>query len=545
MNATSLSRTCPVVMLEGKLCGRPLHDGVIINGRYVCLMHSEDPGKGGAEFWNEVERILSEAGTGVADFTEFVFPGVQFAHKHLVAKCIFWQARFTKNVSFRRAVFDQGAHFAMTFFENNADFSEVSFTQAADFTGAWFKRQANFENSNFASSPLFDGAVLGDGLFSGVTFAEGASFFATKFERSASFSRATFLKEANFVGAKFNEKAIFVNASFEEAARFEKVVFKRTVSFDEARFDALADFSYTRFAGGGDFRGTTFRSDAEALPGPVFSLAEFCVPEAVVFYKTYLGQAVFHNCDVSKVIFSSVEWRERRGNHKRMLFEEEIDLNNKAAVALKPSARKPDERDYGLIAELYQQLKKNFDERRDYWTAGDFHYGEMEMKRVSSRRKNKIMRCIHSNLGLAAFYKYASQYGESYVRPALLLFGVLVAFGLLYPVAGLHHDSSRDFSLTSRPDLSGADSVRAVERSVFTYWQPLPGEEGDYLARWHARARLFWHGIWASVFIALFQRDLLYEPLYPGGRILAAFEQALTSTLFALFLLAVRRQFRR
>jgi hypothetical protein len=45
--------------------------------------------------------------------------------------------------------------------------------------------------------------------------------------------------------------------------------------------------------------------------------------------------------------------------------------------------------------------------------------------------------------------------------------------------------------------------------------------------------------------VAAFQRDLAYEPSYPWGRLLAIVEVLLTSTLLALFLLAVRRQFRR
>jgi hypothetical protein len=48
-----------------------------------------------------------------------------------------------------------------------------------------------------------------------------------------------------------------------------------------------------------------------------------------------------------------------------------------------------------------------------------------------------------------------------------------------------------------------------------------------------------------TVYIAAFQKDLVYEPSYPWGRVLALLEVVLTSTLFALFLLAVRRQFRR
>ena len=45
--------------------------------------------------------------------------------------------------------------------------------------------------------------------------------------------------------------------------------------------------------------------------------------------------------------------------------------------------------------------------------------------------------------------------------------------------------------------------------------------------------------------VAAFQREFVYEPSYPGGRALALLELLLTSTLIALFLLAVRRHCRR
>jgi hypothetical protein len=48
-----------------------------------------------------------------------------------------------------------------------------------------------------------------------------------------------------------------------------------------------------------------------------------------------------------------------------------------------------------------------------------------------------------------------------------------------------------------------------------------------------------------AVDMATFQRNPEYAPAYPWGRALAIAETLLTSTLFALFLLAIRRQFRR
>jgi hypothetical protein len=45
--------------------------------------------------------------------------------------------------------------------------------------------------------------------------------------------------------------------------------------------------------------------------------------------------------------------------------------------------------------------------------------------------------------------------------------------------------------------------------------------------------------------VASLQKELRYEPFYPWGRALALVQLVLTSTLIALFLLALRRQFRR
>jgi hypothetical protein len=244
-----------------------------------------------------------------------------------------------------------------------------------------------------------------------------------------------------------------------------------------------------------------------------------------------------------------------------MAFEEEVDLWHPYAEALKPADDSPDERNRVLIAELYQQLKKNYDDRRDYWTAGDFHYGEMEMKRLSSGRENPLLRWFKAHLGLVAWYKYASEYGESYVRPAWILGLVLLAFGLLYPIAGLRYESAReslpvvgapaepvDAYTYARGMLSRQDLINAARRSeviVLTYRHPIRSAEQGDMENWRARLHLVGHSLLGAILVPLFQRDLVYEPAYPWGRVLEVLEMTLTSTLFALFLLAVRRQFRR
>ena len=53
------------------------------------------------------------------------------------------------------------------------------------------------------------------------------------------------------------------------------------------------------------------------------------------------------------------------------------------------------------------------------------------------------------------------------------------------------------------------------------------------------------HSLMTSLSVAGFQRELRYVPSYPWGRMVALFELLLTTTLGGLFLLAIRRQFKR
>jgi uncharacterized protein YjbI with pentapeptide repeats len=480
---------CPVEMWLGKVCGRPIHPAPDHDKTPVCLMHSRDPEKSDSEFQKEFDAILKAAAErdGVADFSRFVFPSASYEYHEFPAKCIFLNASFTQE----------------------AYFSHAKFAQLAVFYGATFAQKA---------------------YFSDATFAQKARFFHAKFAQAADFSGTKFVQEANFYDVKFAREAPFSGAEFAQAADFSDAKFAQKANFYDAKFMASADF-----------RETTFRKDKKLSPGPVFCMAEFSHPEAIVFYKTYLGQALFHNCDVSKVTFSSVEWRRRKGSGRRMLFEEEVDLNRKPAHALEPSGDCHDERDYGLIAEIYQQLKKNYDERKDYWTAGDFHYGEMEMKRLHSRSRRPWVRWLHRNLGLVAWYKYVSSHGESYLRPLLALAIVLVIFTVLYPLAGLSLGKpAAQVSATVAQQAS--PPVAASEVSYWHFAEFLREYPGR---KWIGGFAFFGHSLMTTLGVAVLQKELRYEPAYPWGRALALVQLLLTSTLIALYLLALRRQFRR
>jgi uncharacterized protein YjbI with pentapeptide repeats len=473
---------CAVKMHDGGPCGRPIHTAGagFSDTEPKCLMHSGDPNKSNAQFQFEFDRMLQCAGKGDADFTRFVFNECDLKGREFKARCIFSHAHFKDFACLAQARFAGDADFTAAFFEGGASFGDARFEGTARFVGAYFK--------------------------------ELAWFFYTNFSGDAEFGGAVFEEKASFEGAKFQARAEFLGASFHESADFTRAV-----------FTLLTDFQKARFRGPAIFRETLFPADpnnAESV-GPVFTLAEFDKPEAVIFGKTYLGRALFHNCDVSRFNFSEAEWAERE-NGKRIVFEEAVDLKLSAARALVPEFvgwATHDRRNYQLIAELYQQLKKNYDDRRDYWTAGDWHYGEMEMKRLSSPRRNRMLRWLHRKLGLVAWYKYVSEYGENYVLPGLWLLVVFLALSLVYPVAGLSR-SGGSSGIGQRRSTKAVASVPLME----AYSGP---------------------NVMTAVGIAFFQRDLPYQPTWPWGRLLSWFQLLVTYTLVALFLLALRRQFRR
>ncbi len=529
---------CPVEMDEWQRCGRSIYTAPAgLDEEPVCLMHSRDPNKDDAAFQQEFERILRDAGEGVADFTKFVFPTANYSYREFKPACIFEGATFTREADFIGATFTQDAHFFVAKFNQDGYLSEATFTKAADFSGAVFTRNA---------------------VFLGARFTQDAVFSIAGFTQAANFVKATFRQAANFLGATFTKDAFFT----------------------EARLEKEADFRWATFKERAEFRETRFREDTSARPGPIFSLARFERPELAVFYDTCLGQALLHNCDASKFVFSKVRWRER-SNGKRMVLEEdgEFDLAGYVTKALRTGKDDPDERNYELIAELYQQLKKNYDDRKDYWTAGDFHYGEMEMKRLATPNPNRLSqwvsgkignrlakerpgflarwakskgysernfhilrRELHRRLGLAAWYKYASEYGESYGRPLLWLAGILVLFMFLFPIWGL-----RPSAKSSAPEPAASESrlvtkAGTPELSYVNFIRYGSTEPGGARV---TSCSLLRDSFMTTIGVAAFQRDLAYEPTYPWGRLLAIVEIVLTSTLLALFLLAVRRQFRR
>jgi hypothetical protein len=353
----------------------------------------------------------------------------------------------------------------------------------------------------------------------------GFGFNGRKIQAICEFYKASFTLYASFSNATFMRDVSFHSATFARKATFYKTTFTQEVRFVDTEFHRLANWHRCRFLDRAEFRRTKFTSRAWSEANAIFAFARFTKPGEIIFDDVDLSHVLFQDCDVSQVWFtSSVRWGTRENKRGLTVFEETIDLEDEDGIGL----LKDGQRDYQAVAQVYQQLKKNYDSRLDYWTANEFHFGEMEMKRLVVPMEGRLLwprRWLHPRLSLVALYRWASDYGNSYRKPLVWLLGFLILFAALLP-------------------LPGVGLQWQGHRPLQTYASVWNLQKGYGENLW-AETRLAGKSAITSVDTATFQRSAEYAPAYPWGRVLAIIETLLTSSLFALFLLAIRRQFRR
>jgi uncharacterized protein YjbI with pentapeptide repeats len=437
---------CPVEMHDGSPCGRH----IFYKG--LCVGHSDLPDKNPDRFNREIEAMLADKNY---DFTRFVFPdGADFSTWVFGGPVWFTSATFQGKVGFR-----------------------ATFQAEADFVGAKFQGVADFVGGTFQGAAVFFKA----------TFQSEARFFGAKFPDGASFENSTFRRPASFQQAQFNRDAVFQFATFEGPASFHRAHFERNTCFFNTTFEGEAFF-----VGHEDDR--LFASTDGAVAD--FRFARWHQAEKAVFQHVYLGKARFFQADLRKVDFTDVDWARRSGGRFAVWDE------------LRPEGEGK-KKDYALIAKLYRQLKHNYEEQRDPITAGDFHFGEMHMRRLSNPPKNALLRFLKRNLSFLVLYRWISGYGEDYILVLAWIAGVILVFALL-----------------------------------FAYIPALALEPGPSSGASHAVAGLRPHLLY-SIMCFLLRGDRPFQPAHLAGHYLSVAEGILGPPLIAMFILALNRRFKR
>lgn len=307
------------------------------------------------------------------------------------------------------------------------NFREATFCQEVDFDiakGTEVAIEATPLKVNFMGAKFLDKAISYNVSFSKVDFR------GTTFSQGVNFCNAEFLEEVNFSGAIFeNLKSDFRGAIFRNAVTFSDAQFKGDeVSFSNAKFFGKTDFNNPHFDCQVYFIKTTFTNNC------TFRWAEFPrTHKMAVFEETDLSKCSFLRSNVDKIDFRYCTFNKRLG--RRNILQDELDADE-------------GEVDYEHVRRLYLELKKNFEDKKDWDTAGDFHYGEMECKRN-----------MKGWLSLEGFYWLLSGYGERPRRAA-------VSLGLLIGFCALGYMYFEDFVSRFEGDYvraflkSGCDSVK-------------------------------------------------------------------------------------
>jgi hypothetical protein len=158
-----------------------------------------------------------------------------------LGNAMFALAKFSEDVSFRRAEFVESAMFSWAEFNGSASFDEVKIRGGAFFEYAVMTSLGNFRAAQFDQGAEFNRARIKTGFFDGALFGGPAEFIDVQLDATASFKATQFDGRTSFEGAKFGGElgleADFSAAQFNELTSFVGAQFNGSAKFEGARFN--------------------------------------------------------------------------------------------------------------------------------------------------------------------------------------------------------------------------------------------------------------------------------------------------------------------
>lgn len=330
------------------------------------------------------------------------------------------------------------------------------------------------------------------------------------FQQKASFRNCTFYENVNFGASKFIGTCIFERAIFIKGASFSRCHFEGEANFWRAEFGGETSFFQAHFNGAVFFGYGAFPRAPHVM---LFIDTKFSNSKDVLFASVDFSRTLFRYTKLSHINFSSVDWpltTKLRGKRRVVFDEINIDTNNNINFT---EAETPS---YAHVKNIYQQLTRNYEERRGFSEAGDFYFGEMECYRKS----NIFRRYLPS---LTNLYRISSGYGQRYVRAGVVLLSLIVVFSLAHMFLGL---SPREQS--------------ASYHEIYYSLQPNFSKPKEYFADF---------GMTVVYCVEVLTReqepDRLFRPLNFYGEALNVSFSLLVYIQVLFFILALRRHFKR
>lgn len=464
-----------------------------------------------------LEKESTDSKKEVIDLRGFSFPAVNWKGKEFFKQLDFHDANFKQEANFENAIFHHKVNFDSVKFVDRVSCSRTRFKAEASFGAVTFNGAAMFSDAMFEGEAIFLSEFQRVAYFHGACFNQKADFLQARFQERALFPKASFKAEALFHGAVFMDLANFIEANFAQNATFYNSFFEGIVTFAGASFDCRVSFRHASFSKEGDFRPYKNKCSLKECDFRALVLKK---DSELNFNQVNLSRAHFIDTDLEKITFRSIDWRgkDSKRTSRVVLWDEVSPLEDGQA-----------ERDYEKIAENYRQLVLNYENKRDYDLAEEFHIGEMEMRRkkLGLNVKSTQWRKLRETFNAYGVYWLLSRYGTSYWQAFVVLVFFLLCFSTIFLYTGLqsNRENAGMVSRVIEYNCLSDDTHHAVS---IRQWV------SDY-----KEAILF------TLSIVTFQRQRLYEPIGWESQFFLYLAVLLMTTQAALLFLSIRRRFRR
>lgn len=487
---------------------------------------------------------------------EAIFDGSEF-HKEISfnsstfnEKCSFLETTFINNVSFVLSKFNSKVNFSSKKFIILGQEKEISnFQQEADFSKVEFYDEADFSNSIFNNTAIFYKS----------TFSLKMDFSTSKFKNKINLKEAKFEKEVNFSGVEFNSVefmktkfengADFSDVTFNTDTKFEYSVFKGSTSYfinTKAKKDITISFKYSQFLNRVIFSNSDDKEKVFSNVKEVdFSDLILEPLKSLVFINVDLSKSSFLNTDLREAEFTNVEWNK---DNNLMIYDER---------------KKPD--NYTKLEKIYRDLKINYENRKDFYKAGEFHINEKRIKRLNPETTK-------GNKFILFFYFLFSNYGESVKKPSIGLIIVLIlsTFSYFFTIDSKDSINKKEdniviknnpLNITNKQELSIKEEIVLHQKAGKFFISSekikhntkqiepinikigLKKIEKNEIIQF-SPCKNFWMSLLHSVRVMLFMKPDLIK-LNDWGNFFQTLEAILAPFFFALMTLAIRQRLKR
>lgn len=376
-------------------------------------------------------------GSTKADFSGAIFSGkTGFSGAIFNGKTDFSHTIFTNDVNFSSATFTKETNFSSATFTGEgtkADFSRTIFSSKADFSNTIFsgwhctsypsypavsgwRYMCDHSNTDIRHATDFSGTYyieddLSNNTFSGWCYT--VDFSCANFGGETNFSKSTFHNTANFSNTTFIGETDFSSATFFGETDFSFATFNSKTLFDQTIFDADENAKFCRTI----YKKACFRRVKAEESGIYFKKVDFSVMP-VSFLDTDLTNFRFEHCvwpspSITHDFYNLFDFLLNSDNSD--VFYDEIKAEHDFSTSsLRDKFSYDMSHHYGMVEDLYRQMKHYAKETHNEIDASKWHYREKEMF-----RKKKILR--RYLLSITNLYRISSGYGERPIRAGVML----------------------------------------------------------------------------------------------------------------------------